>query len=237
MVMVELTEKRLVSLLWILKNKGKKWSISELRRGAAVMLGKDDAVYKKNTRFPIMDSALTYGPTFTFVKELEKSGLIAKDTRTAEYGVARAGDIVKLISLVRPFLSLKTINFHSPLDFSGTLKMIHASKLAYTFTVFSGSELYRQYVNTDQVHAYIKEGEAEKWGKYLLSKKCLKAQKSQANLFLIPTEQEAFFKDEAKIKSFSVAPMPILLSDLLSFGGLAEEQANFLMEEWLNNRV
>ncbi len=235
--MVELTEKRLVSLLWILKNKGKKWSIYELRKGAAAMLGKDDAVYKKNTRFPIMDLALTYGPTFTFVKELEKSGLIMKDTKTMEYGIARAGDMVKMISLARPFASLKTLNYHSPLEFSGTLKMVQESKLPHAFTIFAGTELYRPYVKTDQVHVYIRKGEEEKWGKYLLSKKCLKAQKSQANLSLIPTEQVVFFKDAAKVKGFSVAPIPILLSDLFSFGGLAEEQANFLMEEWLNSRL
>ncbi|MFH1256211.1 MAG: hypothetical protein V1494_02865 [Candidatus Diapherotrites archaeon] len=235
--MLELTEKRIVTLLWMLKNKGKKWSISELRRGAAAMLGKDDAVYKKNTRFPTMDLALTYGPTFTFVKELEKSSFITKDAKTSEYRVAKVGDIVKMISFARPFASLKTLNFHSPLEFSKTLKMVRESKLPHSFTVFAGSELYRQYVKTDQVHVYIRKGEEEKWGKYLLSKKCLKAQKSQANLFLIPTAQDAFFKGAAKVKGFSVVPMPILLSDLLSFGGLAEEQANFLMEEWLNNRL
>ncbi|MDD5162835.1 MAG: hypothetical protein PHD95_01360 [Candidatus ainarchaeum sp.] len=232
-----MTEKRLVSLLWVLKNKGKKWSIYELRRGAAAMLGKDDAVYKKNTRFPIVDLALTYGPTFTFVKELEKNGILVKDPKTAEYTVAKAGDVVKLISLARPFSSLKTINFHSPLDFSATLKMIKDSKLAFAFTMFAGSELYRPYVKTDQVHVYIVEGEEEKWGKYLLSKNCLKAHKSQANLFLIPTRQKAFFSEAAKIKRFSIVPAPILLSDLFSFGGLAEEQANFLMEEWLNGRL
>ena len=235
--MVELTEKRLVSLLWILKNKGKKWSISELRRGAAAMLGKDDAVYKKNMRFPIMDLALTYGPTFTFVKELEKSGLIAKDTRTAEYGVAKAGDIVKMISLARPFAGLKTLSYYSPLEFSKNLKMVQESKLLHAFTVFAGSELYRQYVKTDQVHVYIAEGAEEKWNNYLLSKKCLKAHKSQANIFLIPTGQKAFFMEAGKVKGFSIAPAPILLGDLLSFGGLAEEQASFLMEEWLNNRL
>ncbi|MFA4855913.1 MAG: hypothetical protein WC634_05005 [archaeon] len=235
--MLKLTEKRLVSILWMLKNRGRKWSIYELRKGAAEMLGKDDAVYKKNTRFPILDLALTYGPTFTFVKELEKSGLIAKDTKTAEYGVARAGDIIKMISLARPFASLKTINYHSPIGFSGTLKMVLESKLPHAFSVFAGSELYRPYVKTDQVHVYVRKGEEEKWSKYLLSKNCLKAQKSQANLFIAPTEQEAFFKDAAKIKGFSVAPMPILLSDLFSFGGLAEEQANFLMEQWLNNKA
>jgi len=109
--------------------------------------------------------------------------------------------------------------------------------LPHAFTVFAGSELYRQYVKTDQVHVYVREGEEEKWGKYLLFKKCLKAQKSQANLFLIPTSQEAFFKASEKVKGFSVAPAPMLLSDLLSFGGLAEEQASFLMEEWLNNKL
>jgi hypothetical protein len=235
--MLGLTEKRLVSLLWMLKNKGKEWSIYELKKGAAEMLGVDDAVYKKKTQFPVMDLALTYGPTFTFVKELERSGLVVKDAKTAEYGVARAGDIVKLVSLARPFTGLKTFDYHSPLDFFGTLKMVRASKLAHAFTVFAGSELYRQYVKTDQVHVYVREGEEEKWGKCLLSKGCLKAQKSQANLFLIPTGQEAFFKASAKVKGFSVAPTPMLLSDLLSFGGLAEEQANFLMEEWLNNRL
>jgi len=235
--MLRLTEKRIVSLLWMLKNKRKKWSIYELRKGAAKMLDTDDSVYSQKKPFPILNISLTYGPTFTFVKELEKSGLIVKDAKTAEYGVARAGDIVKLISLARPFTSLKTLNYYSPLDFSETLKLVKKAGLAHAFTVFAGSELYRPYVKTDQVFFYIKKGEEEKWSNYLISKKCLKAQKSQANLFLIPTEQEAFFKWEAKVKGFSVVPMPILLSDLLSFGGLAEEQANFLMEEWLNNKV
>lgn len=235
--MLKLTGKRLVSLLWMLKNKGKKWSIYALRKGAAAMLGKDDAVYKKNTPFPITDLALTYGPTFTFVKELEKNGFIVKDVKTTEYSIARASDIVKLISLTRSFASLKTLNYNSPFDFAKTLRMVQESKLSHAFTVFAGSELYRQYVKTDQVHVYIKEGEEETWSKYLLSQKCLKAQKSQANLFLISTRQKAFFRDTVKVNGFSVAPIPILLSDLFSFGGLAEEQANFLMEEWLNNRL
>ena len=214
--MLELTEKRLASLLWMLKNKGTKWSVLELNKGS---------------------HGLSYRPTFSFVKELEEKGFVRKDSKTAEYGVTRVVDLVRFVSLARPVESLKTLNFHSPLDFSKTLKMIQESKLSYSFTVFAGSELYRQYVKTDQVHVYIRKGEEEKWGKYLLSKNCLKAQKSQANLFLIPTEQEAFFKDAAKVKGYSIAPTPILLSDLLSFGGLAEEQANFLMEEWLNNRL
>jgi len=235
--MLELTEKRLVSLLWVLKNKGKTWSMYELRKGAAEMFGKDGAVYSQKKPFPILNRSLTYGPTFTFVKQLEKSGLIVKDIKTAEYGIARASDIIRLISLARPFSSLKTINFHSPLNFSGTLKIVDASRLAHAFTVFAGSELYRSYVKTGQVHVYVREGEEERWSEYLLSKKCLKAQKGQANLFLIPTRQEAFFRVSAIVKGLSVAPTPILLSDLLSFGGLAEEQANFLMEEWLNNRL
>ncbi|MEW6295924.1 MAG: hypothetical protein AB1467_06605 [Candidatus Diapherotrites archaeon] len=214
--MLELTEKRLVSILWMLKNKGKKWSIHELSKGSV---------------------GLSYRPTFSFVKELENKGFIEKDPKTAEYGVTRVVDLVRFVSLARPVGSLKTLNFHSPLEFSKTLKMVQESKLPLAFTVFAGSELYRQYVKTDQVHAYIKKREEEKWGKYLLSKNCLKAQKSQANLFLIPTEQGAFFKDATKVRGYSIAPAPILLSDLLSFGGLAEEQASFLMEEWLNNRL
>ncbi len=210
--------------------------MSELRRGADAMLGKDSAVYKP-TKLPTMDIALTYAPTFRLVKELEESGLLTKDTKTQEYWVSKAIDLIRFISSVRPFKSLKTISYFSPLDFSGTLKMIKQSKQPYAFTIFAGSELYHQYVKTDQVHAYIKEGDEKKWEKYLLSKKCLKAQKNQANIFLIPTKQQIFFTQAQTIKGFSTAPLPILLSDLFSFGSLAEEQANFLLEEWLNNKL
>lgn len=237
--MLELTEKRIVSLLWMLKNKEKKWSIYELRKGAAEMFRENGESYNKS-RFPGTDLALTYGPSFTFVKELEKNGLLVKDARTAEYYIAKASDIVRLVSLARPFAGLKALYYHSPKGFSETLEIVRGSKLAHAFTVFAGSELYRQYVKTDQVHVYIREGEEKEWDKYLLSKKCLKVpreRKTHTNLFLIPSCQEAFFKLSVKVKGFSVAPMPILLSDLLSFGGLAEEQAIFLMEEWLNNRL
>jgi len=238
--MIELTEKRLVSLIWLLKNKSKKWSIFELRKGTAEMLGEDDRVYSQENPFPILNMSLTYGPTFTFVKELERNGLVVKDTKTARYGVAKASDIIGFVSLARPFTGLEALNYHSPKDFSKTLKMVRASKLAHAFTVFAGSELYRPYVKTGQVHVYVREGEEEAWSEFLLSRKCFKVpekEKNQANLFLIPTRQEVFFRASASVKGFSVAPTPILLSDLLSFGGLAEEQANFLMEEWLNNRL
>jgi hypothetical protein len=242
--MVELTEKRLASLLWILKNKERGWSIFELTKGAAGMLGqKDWRVYKKDSkgaRIQYTDAALTYSPTHSFVKELEEKGFLHKDEKTSEYRAAKAADLIKLVSLARPFNSLKAEYYHSPSGFLETIKMVGSSRLPYALTLFAGSELYRQYVKTDQVHAYIREGGEEKWGKYLLSKKCRKVRKNEAslaNLFLIPTSQGAFFNAPAKVKGFSVAPAPILLSDLLSFGGLGEEQASFLMEEWLNNRL
>ncbi len=77
---MELTEKRLASLLWILKNKEKKWSIFELTKGVSGLLRqKDWRVYKKGTkgtRVPITDLALTYSPTYSFVKELEGKGFL-----------------------------------------------------------------------------------------------------------------------------------------------------------------
>ena len=235
--MLELTDKRLVSILWMLKNKGKKWSIFELRKGAVAMFGKDDAVYVKNTKFPIMDLGLTYGPTHTFVKELENSGFISKDTKTNEYGVSKAKDLVKFISLAKPFSGLKTINYYSGEDFSSILKIVNASKLPYAFTVFAGSELYRPYVKTNQVHFYIRHGDEKKWADYLLAKKCLKADKANANIFIIPASHDVFLSKAVRVKGFSVVPTPILLSDLMGFGGLGEEQANYLMEEWLNDTL
>jgi len=235
--MLELTEKRLVSLLWILKNKGRKWNISELRRGAAELFGKDDTVHKQKTPFHIMDLALTYGPTFTFVKELEKNGYLVKDPKTAEYAVSRAADLVKLISLARPFAGLKKQEYYSPFGFAKTMGVIKGAKFPHSFTVFAGSELYAQYVKTEQVHVYVREADLEKWAKYLLSKNCLKAETGQANLYLIPTKQDVLFRNASNIKGYSVAPMPVLLSDLLGYGGLAEEQANFLMSAWLSRRA
>lgn len=228
--MLELTEKRIISLLWILKNKNKAWSINELNKGASQMLD-----VKNNNSDSVTN--LTYKPTHSFVKELEKNGFVSKDPKTNEYHVSRATDLIKLISLARSFQSLKTINFYSRLEFSKKLDLIKDAKLSYSFTLFAGSEFYRQYVKTEQVHVYIKESEESQWTNYLASKNCLKAEKRDANIFLIPTNNEAMFKQAQKIKKFSVAPIPILLSDLLSFGSLGEEQGNFLMDQWISNKL
>ncbi len=238
--MMELTDKRLVSILWMLRNKNKKWSILELRKGTSKMMEKDDAVYSRKKPFPILNLALTYGPTFRFIKELEKGGYVYKDEKTQEYGVSKATDLAKFVSLHRPIMSLEAKPYFTPISFEKKLELIKNSKLAHAFTLFSGSELYRPYVKTEQVHAYIKETEINEWEKYLLSNECRKVmgdERSQANIFLIPTNQEVFFSQAEKVKGFSVAPLPILLSDLLSAGGLAEEQAKFLMEEWLEDRL
>ena len=65
----------------------------------------------------------------------------------------------------------------------------------------------------------------------------MKAEKSEANLFLIPVKENFIFRFAKRIKGFLIAAAPILLADLMGFGGLAEEQAQFLMEEWLDNRL
>ncbi|MDO8634598.1 MAG: hypothetical protein Q7K34_04875 [archaeon] len=214
--MFELTDKRLLALIWVLENKDKSWSILELQKNSG---------------------SLGYGPLYNFVKELEKNGFVSMDSKTHEYRISKAIDVIRFISLARPFRSLESIPYYSSLDFTGMLNMINGAKLPYAFTVFAASELYHSYVKTDQVHAYIQEGDEKKWEKYLLSKNCLKAEKNQANIFLIPTKQQVFFTKPEKIKGFSIVPTPVLLSDLFSFGGLAEEQANFLLEEWLNDRL
>ena len=223
-----------MSIIWILENKEKSWSVYELSKGAAAMVQANDAQVQSNGA---LNESLSYRPTLDFVKELEKSRFILKDSKTSEYSVARVPDLVKLVSLARPVTGLKAIGYKSPLDFEGTLRLVHGSKLEYSFTMFAGSELYRSYVMTDQVHAYIRVGEEKKWEEYLLLKKCLKAEKAHANLFLLPTKNEVLIKQAKKLKGFSIAPTTILLSDLWSFGGLGEEQARFLMDAWLENRM
>jgi hypothetical protein len=237
---MELTEKRLVSLLWILRSKEKKWSIFELVKGASGMRGEEDRrVYTKDSKgagIKYADVALTYSPTHSFVKELEEKGFLYKDAKTGEYGVAKAADLVRIISLARPFNSLRAECYYSPLGFSDTIKMVGSSKLPYALTLFAGSELYRQHVKTEQVHAYISQGNEKEWEKCLLSKKCLKAERKDSNLVLICAES-AIPKQASKVKGFCVAPAPILLSDLLSFGGLAEEQGVFLLDRWLGGEL
>jgi hypothetical protein len=214
--MIELTEKRITALVWVLDNKNKGWNISEFQK---------------------QSKALGYGPAHSFVKELEKNGFIMKDKKTNEYRIAKASDLIRLLSLSRPFNSFKTVNYYSQDVFEKKLSRINNSKLSYAFSVFAGSELFRNYVKTDQVHAYVLEKDLKNWEKFLLSKGFLKAEKSQANLFLIPASNAALVKNAIKIKGFKVIQIPLLLSDLLSFGGLGEEQGSFLLEEWLNNRI
>lgn len=242
--MVGITEKRLVSLIWILNNKSKSWSILQLQKEASALLQKKEpGVYKKGTRVKILDSkaALAYSPTFGLVKELEKKKFISKDSQTNEYSVTNATGLIDLISLNRPLNGLETVNYYSPLGLSKTLNLIADSRMDYAFTLFAGSEIYRAYVKTDQVHVYINKENEKEWKKYLISKGCRAAQqKKDANLFFIPLNEPlntAVLAGASKIKGYSIAPAPILLSDLLSFGGLAEEQGRFLMDAWLENRL
>ncbi len=114
--------------------------------------------------------------------------------------------------------------------------MISFSKQPYALTLFAASELYRQYVKTEQVHLYMLKENKSSWDKYLFSKKCLKAERKNSNLILIHAEP-AILIQPTKIKGFSVVPTPVLLSDLLSFGGLAEEQGIFLLDKWLDGEL
>ncbi|MFH0955233.1 MAG: hypothetical protein V1777_03960 [Candidatus Micrarchaeota archaeon] len=213
---MRLSEKRWLTLVWILSNKDRSWSILDLQKSS---------------------KSLGYGPIWDFVKELERSGFITKDESSNEFRVSKARDLIQLMALSRPLSTLFPRLFYSAKDFTAKLELVSRAKMDYALTVFGASELWRSYVKTELVHFYVQTKDLSKWEKYLLSNGCLKAERSDANILLHPVPLESFFSLTQTIKRLKVAPAPVVLADLISFGSLGQEQAQFLMEEWLSGRM
>lgn len=73
------------------------------------------------------------------------------------------------------------------------------------------------------------------WEERLLKAGGRRAQIGEADTFLLPTGDDFVFRFSSKRGEFRIAPMALLLADLESSGGLAQEQAGRIMKEWLSS--
>ncbi len=208
---MELTKKRLEVLLWILENKNRRWTIYEIE--------------KSNT--------LNYSPIYNLVKEMENIGFVVKIN--GKYQLANAPDLIKIISINDPFRVKPKRYYFINKTMRGKMEIVKKSKLDYSFTLFCAGELLFPYIKTEDVHVYVKKQEIEKWNDYLIEKGVKKSVEKEANLILMPVESEFYFGLSREEKSFKIAPTGLILSDLLSFGGLGEEHARIIKKKWLES--
>lgn len=211
--MLKLTSKRAGTLAWITENVDKTWSIYELAKGAGT---------------------LDYSATHAFVKELEKAGFVIKIK--GRYRLSNAPGAVQYLSLFQPFQSRHKEDFSVLGDMKAKRDLVGSNGLSYAFTLFSAGELLYPYVKTEDVHAYIKKEEFDSWKKYLIKEGARRATPKEANMVLILVEEDYYFTGR-EIRNYRIAPIGIVLADLLSYGGLGQEQAKMIQNEWLKGRV
>lgn len=207
--MLKLTSKRAGTLAWMIENVDKVWSIYEVAKEAGT---------------------LDYSATHTFVKELEKVGFVIKIK--GRYRLSNAPSAVQYLSLFQPFQSRNKEDFFVLGDMKTKMDLVGSSGLPYAFTLFSAGELLYPYVKTEDVHVYIKRQEFDSWRKYLIKEGARRATPKEANLVLILAWKDYYFAGR-EIRRYRIAPVGIVLADLLSYGGLGQEQAKMIQDEWL----
>ena len=206
--MIKLTEKRQGIVLWILENRHKQWSIHGLCRSFG---------------------GLTYPSTYDFVNQLLEAGYLMK-TETKEFTATNAHALVQQLAYTFPLKAKEKRRFFAKGAMADKMSLLKATKLDYSLTAFAAGEALHPYVKTEKVHAYVRNEDLEAWEKQLINKGARPAFEDEANLFLLPVQENYYFSLSKGIHGFSIAPLGLVLSDLISIGGLGEEQAKMIEE-------
>ncbi len=204
--MIKLTEKRQGVVLWILENRERQWSIHELC-----------------TKF----GGLTYPSTYDFVNQLLKAGYLMK-TKSRRFMLTNAHALVQQLAYTFPLRSKEKECFFAGGDMAGKMKMLKRTGLDYSATAFAAGEVIHPYVKTEKVHAYVRKGELGKWKKQLVRMGARPAFEDEANLFLLPVGEEYYFSLSRQVHGLRLAQRGLVLADLVSIGGLGEEQARMI---------
>lgn len=122
-------------------------------------------------------------------------------------------------------------------NMKGKMDLLKAAEMGHAFTIFAAGELLHPYVKTEDVHAYIRGGDRGEWKNYLIAKNARRAPSKEANLVLFPVNEEYYFRLAREVKNYRIAPIGVVLADLLSYGGLGEEQAKLIFDEWVGGRL
>ena len=214
MDMIPITIKRIALIVWLLENVDKEFSVLQAT---------------KETR------VLNYHAIYNALRDLAVGGYLRR-TKTRRYRVANAPALVNEITLALPFRLKTMIGFFLGGDMLEKMQHLTSMKIDLVFTLFSGAELLSPYVKTSLVHTYVPQESIENIKDVVLAFGGRRAAVGEADTFFLPTQHNFVFNFSRKRGLFNVAPMGILLADLMSYGGLAQEQANRIMKEWLSGR-
>lgn len=211
-VMIPITPKRVALAVWLLENIEKEVSIYQATKEARV---------------------LNYHATHEAFKDFASAGYIQK-TKAERYRVTDAPALVHQIALAFPFRLKPIVGFFLGGDMIGKMQRLSSIEPSTIFTLFAGAELLSPYIRTIMVHAYVPAKSIETQKDRLLQSGGRRAELNEADTFLLPTDHAFVFEFAKKIGSYRIPPMGVLLADLESYGGLAQEQAGRIMREWLS---
>jgi len=198
--------------VWLLENVDKEVSITQASRDARV---------------------LDYSATYNAFKDLTAAGYLRK-TVSGRYQVANATQLVHQVALAQPFSLKKKVSFFLGSSMIEKMHKLNSVESDSVFTLFAAAELLSPYVRTSSVHAYVPQMAVDSLKTDLVKIGARRAEESEADTFLLPTNDEYLFRLSQKKNEFRIAPMAILIADLESYGGLGQEQAVRIMNEWLS---
>lgn len=207
-----ITPKRLGLIVWLLENVHKELSILEASRNARV---------------------LGYSATSNAFRDLTAAGYLRK-TASGRFQVANATALIHQIALAQPFGMKKALGFFLGGSMIEKMRKLNSLEPNLAFTLFAAAELLSPYVRTSSVHAYVPDAAAESLKVELIEGGARRAEGSEADTFLLPTADESLFRLSRRKDEFRIAPMGILIADLESYGGLGQEQAVRIMNDWLS---
>jgi hypothetical protein len=210
--LMPITRKRLGLVVWLLENIDKEVSILQASNDARV---------------------LDYHSTYNAFKDLTAAGYLRK-TVSGRYQVANASALIHQIALADPFRQKVAICFFLGGTMVEKMHKLNSVGSDSVFTLFAAAELLSPYVRTSSAHAYVPLSAIDSIQEKLIELSGRRADRSEADTFLLPTSYEYIFRFSRKKNEFRVAPMGVLIADLESYGGLGQEQAGRIMKEWLS---
>lgn len=211
--MIAITPKRIILIIWLLENLGKEISVLQATKEAR---------------------ALNYHATYTAFNDLAAAGYVRKN-KSGHYQVVNAPALIRQIAYASPFRQKPVVGFFLGDSMAARMRKLRSLDENIVFTLFAAAELLSPYVRTASVHAYVSLASIPIWEERLLKAGGRRAQIGEADTFLLPTGDDFVFRFSSKRGEFRIAPMALLLADLESSGGLAQEQAGRIMKEWLSS--
>jgi len=211
--MITITPKRRILIVWLLENLGKEISVLQATKEAR---------------------ALNYHATYTAFKDLAAAGYVRKK-KSGHYQVVNAPALIRQIAYASPFRQKLVVGFFLGDNMIARMRKLSSLDESIVFTLFAAAELLSPYVRTASVHAYVPLTSIQTWEERLLKAGARRAQIGEADTFLLPTGDDSVFRFSNKRGEFRIVPMALLLADLESSGGLAQEQAGRIMKEWLSS--